>query len=528
VSSVAQTPPSRLRGRLAGLPRRVHARTAGVAWVVGGIAALTVLSAVLRTRALDAAFWIDEGLSVGIASHGLTEIPGVLEQDGSPPLYYALLHVWMQAFGNTETATHTLSVIFAVLCVPAAFWAGRTIFGATTGWVAAALAAINPFLTYYAQETRMYALLGLLGLLFAATFVRAFAARDRRLLPAFAAVLALLLYTHNWALFLIAGSLAALAWLYRTAGAAERRPLVRDALLGYGAAAVAYLPWLPTLAFQARHTGAPWAERPTLDALLSATGLLLGGATTAIAIMLVGGNGLATLLRDPSPRARRAAALAILTAGAVLAAFLASQVSPAFANRYFAAFVGPMVLLAAAGIARAGRLGLVCFVLVALFWFDTRTGQIETKSNARSVAASIQTLVTAGDLVVSTHPEQLPLLAYYLPEGVRYATSMGPVEDPRVMDWRDALERLRAAKPRPTARAAVDTLERGQELVLVVPILRTAQWGAPWTSLVRRRSVQWERKLDADRRVRREAVVPVFGYDRLPKGVRAIVYRRIR
>ncbi|HEX8208283.1 MAG TPA: hypothetical protein VF587_19625, partial [Solirubrobacteraceae bacterium] len=218
----------------------------------------------------------------------------------------------------------------------------------------------------------------------------------------------------------------------------------------------------------------------------------------------------------------------ILTASAIALAWLTSQVSPAFSNRYFAAFLGPLLLLAAAGLAATGRLGIVCFVVLTLYWFDARTGPLESKSNVRSVAQSIQTLVTAGDLVVSTHPEQLPLLAYYLPEGVRYATSMGPAKDRRVMDWRDALEKLRAAKPGPTARAAVDSLRPGQELVLVVPILRTASWGAPWTSLVRKRSVQWERKLDADPRVRREAVVPVFGYDRLPKGVRAVVYRRTR
>lgn len=374
----------------------------------------------------------------------------------------------------------------------------------------------------------MYALVALLGLVLTATFLRVFADRERRLLPAFAAALVLLAYTHNWGLFLAAGTVVVLAWLYRGAAPEDRRGLVRDAAIAYGVAALAYLPWLPTLLFQARHTGAPWAERPTVDALLSAVGLVLGGATTAIAIMLVAGNAIASLVRDASPRGRRAAALALLAAAAVLIAWLASQVSPAFANRYFAAFAGPMLLLAAAGLAHAGRLGIVCFVLVCLFWFDPRSEQLESKSNVRSVAASIQTLVTAGDLIVSTHPEQLPLLAYYLPDGVRYATSMGPVEDPQVMDWRDALERLRAAKPGPTARAAVDTLAEGEELVLVQPILRTAKWGAPWTSLVRKRSVQWERRLDADRRVRREAVVPVFGYDRLPKGVRAIVYRRVR
>ena len=522
MSSVAQRP------RLGALAARVQARPHGLAWTIAGVVALTAVSLYLRTRALGAGFWIDEGLSVGIGSHALLDIPGLLEQDGSPPLYYLLLHVWMELFGDGERATHGLSVGFAVLCVPAAFWAGRALYDARTGWVAGGLAAINPFLTYYAEETRMYAVLALLGLLLAATFVRVYADRDRRFLPVFAAVLALLLYTHNWGMFLALGTVAALAWLYRIADPAERRPLVRDALIGYGAAALVYLPWLPTLLFQARHTGAPWAERPNLDTLLSSLGIVFGGATTGIAVFLVAGSGLANVLRDASPKGRRTAVLGILTATAILAAFLASQVSPAFANRYFAAFVGPLLLLAAAGLTHAGRLGLVCLALLTLYWFDPRTSQLESKSNVRSVAGSIQQFVTTGDVVVSTHPEQLPLLAYYLPEGVRYATSMGPVADPRVMDWRDALSKLRARKPGPAADEAVRRLRTGQELVLVQPILRTARWGAPWTALVRKRSVQWERKLDHDPRVRREAVVPVFGYDRLPRGVRAIVYRRIR
>ena len=133
--------------------------------------------------------------------------------------------------------------------------------------------------------------------------------------------------------------------------------------------------------------------------------------------------------------------------------------------------------------------------------------------------------MTAGDLVVSTQPETLPLLKYYLPQGVRYANSIGIVEDPRVFDWTDALDKLEAAKPKATIDAYLRTLRPGQEIVLVQPILRTARWGAPWTSLVRRRTVQWERALDDDPRVRREALVPVFGYDRLPRGIRAIVYR---
>jgi hypothetical protein len=511
---------ARLTDRLA---ERVRARPGAPVLTVAGLVALLGVSAYLRTQALDAAFWIDEAISVGVGTHGFTEIPGVLKVDGSPPLYYLLLHLWMQAFGTSETATHALSLLFSLLSVPVALWAGRSLYGPKTGWIAAGLAALNPYLTYYAQETRMYSLQAMLSLVVAAAFVHVFVRRDRRYLPVFAIALALMLYTHNWALFVAAASVAVLGALWRAEGAQERRALVRDALIGYGAVAVLYLPWIPTLVYQARHTGAPWATRPSPTDLLNAISLVLGGTTVAVALLLVAGSGLAALIRDRADR--RTIVLVLLTAVAMLIAFFASEISPSFANRYFASFVGPIVLLAAIGLSHAGRLGLVCLLLVGLYWFTPRTAELESKSNVRSVTQSMRAIVTTGDLVVSTQPETLPLIAYYMPDGVRYADSLGPVGDPRVFDWTNAVERLEQTRPAATIDGLLRSMKPGQELVLVQPILRTARWRAPWTSLVRRRAVQWERRLDHDRRVRREAVVPVFGYDRLPRGVRAVVYR---
>ncbi len=507
---------------------RLTARPVGLTGVIAGTVALMVVSGILRSRALDSGFWIDEAISVGVSSHGFFDIPSVLRLDGSPPLYYLLLHLWMQAFGSTETATHALSLVFAILIVPAAHWVGRSLWGARTGWVAAILAAVSPYLTYYAQETRMYSMVALFGLLVAATFIHAFVARDRRYLPAFAIATALIIYSHNYGLFLAAATVIALALLWRLAAPDDRRPLLRDALLAYGGVALLYLPWVPTLIFQTLNTGAPGAERPGISELFGARGTLRGGATTGIALLLAAGAGLGTLLEErTTERGRRTLVLATITVGAFLIAFLVSQISPAFTNRYMSAFVGPLLLCAAIGLAHAKRLGIVGLVLVVAFWFDPQTDRLTTKSNVRNVAASIPQYVSAGDLVVSTHPEQLPLLAYYFPEGVRYATSMGPVEDPRVMDWRDAQDRLKAALPTKTIDATLARLSPGQELVLIQPIVRTGRWNAPWTSLVLRRVKQWEYRLDRDPRVRREAVVPVFGFDRLPKGVRVVVYRRL-
>jgi mannosyltransferase len=525
VSSVAARPRTRPlphAGPRAAEPR-TRARPTALVLGVAAVLVLVAASTVLRTRAMDAGFWIDEGISIGVASYPFLDIPEVLRIDGSPPLYYLLLHVWMQAFGTSEVAVHAMSLVFSLLAIPTALWAARGVFGPRVGWIAALLAALNPFLTHYAQETRMYSLAALLSFVVAAAFVRAFVGRERRYIVVFALALTAMFYTHNWAFFLAAGTVAALALLWRWAAPEERRGLVRDGVLAYGLLALLYLPWVPTLVHQVLHTGAPWAERPSVQELLMGLGFVLGGTTAAIALLLVGGNALTALVRDR--RDRRIVALLLMAGTAVLLAWLTSLASPAFALRYFASFVGPMILLAAAGLASAGRLGLICLVVVGAFWLDPRTSDINAKSNVRSVATSIAPLVTAGDLIVSTHPEQLPVLSYYMPDGVRYANALGPVEDPRVFDWTDADERLRETYPTPTIDRLLRTLRPGQELVLVQPILRTYEWNAPWTELVRRRSLQWERRLQADPRVRREAVVPVFGYDRPPRGVRAIVYR---
>jgi mannosyltransferase len=174
------------------------------------LAFLVGVSLALRTQAIHARFWIDEGLSVGISGHSLLDIPGVLREDGSPPLYYLLLSVWMDVFGHGEADTHALSVAFALFTVPAAWFAARAMFGDRAAWFGALLAAINPFLTYYAQETRMYSLVAFLSTVVTGTFVVAFVQGRRRWLPAFSVALALLAYAHNWGLLLGLGTVAAL------------------------------------------------------------------------------------------------------------------------------------------------------------------------------------------------------------------------------------------------------------------------------------------------------------------------------
>jgi mannosyltransferase len=494
------------RRRTLALP---DARLLRIALTLAGLAALTALSAFLRTRSILSGYWIDEGLSVGIASFPLSEIPGALVQDGSPPLYYLLLHVWMDAFGTAEGATHALSLVIALAAVPAAFWAGWSLFGRQAGWIAAVLAAFNPFLTIYAQETRMYSLVILLGLVASAAFLHAFAFGRRRYLPVFALTLALLLYTHNWGLFFAAGTVAALALIAREAR--DRRALLRDAALTYGAVLLLYAPWLPTLVEQARHTGAPWSTTPSPFQLTGGFVVVLAGEGALVAILLAGLVGLKEVLAGDDAR-RRIAVLAALTLAfaTLISAWVFSQISAAWATRYLAVLVGPTLLVAAAVLPRAGRLGLVALALVVVFWAPfTANG---AKSNPRTISEIFDRRVDPGDVVLSTQPEQVPVLAHYFGPAPRYATPMGYVPDTRITDWRDALDRLRAAVPERNLDAIVAPMEPGAELIVVHPFFRDeAPWKAPWTSLVRDRSQDWLIALAADPRFTRTlAYVPPY------------------
>ncbi len=438
------------------------------------LVALTILVAIslwLRTRGIREYYWVDEGLSVGIASHPLTHIPSLLGQDGSPPLYYMLLHVWMAVRGRGEIATHEFSLLFALLSIPAAYWAGSAFFSRRAGLMCAAIAAGLPYLNQYAQETRMYALLTFLALVASASFVHAFVRRDRRYLPLFVVSLTASLYTHNWALFLAVAAAAAFLLCVRESPRELRRGLWRDGLIAFAGVAVLYAPWLPTLVYQARYTGAPWDQPPVVWSLTQNLYATVGGRGGATALLLAGGAGL-WAFRQPGTANERllvaAKALAVLGFGTLLIAWAYSKHTPAWAYRYFAVVVAPLILLFGLGLARAGRLGLVALLLVACWWIvDPVATRRQTKSNVGAVASQVRGHLGSDPLVLATQPEQVPTLAYYLPAVKHFGTPMGPVPDPGVVDWRSALVRLERSSVRTVLMPMLDRLRPGQRVLLV-------------------------------------------------------------
>jgi hypothetical protein len=491
---------------------------------------LLAISLAFKARGLGSAYWIDEGLSVGIGSHPLLDIPGLLAQDGSPPLYYMLLHVWMSLVGTSEFATQSLSAIVGLLCIPAAFWAGNVMMDRRVAWAAAALAAVNPFLTIHAYEARMYALLVLLGMLTATAFVLAFVQRRARWCPVFGVLLVAMLYAHNWSLFYGAACAVAFAWLVRNTAAPERRALLRDGAIGFGITALLYAPWLPTLASQARHTGAPWSTRPMFDELIFGTGTTIGGRGQSVALALCAGLALSLWAAAGRKRELRTAqSLLVIVAGAVLFAFVASQLSPAWASRYLSVALGPLILFAAAVLPNAGRVGLWALAISIALCAIPQPVHLTDPGDEKIVAQEVRGFMAPGDLVVVTHPERVPIMRYYLGPQLRYADLFGPVPDSQIMDWRDALDRIKKVRVATHLEPLLASVPLHGHVMLVRPIVdkKSNSWKAPWTKRVGLQARHWSHALNADRRFRPVDAAP-RPYANLKFGIRAVVYERVR
>src|SRR5437870_5379110 len=139
------------------------------------LAGLVLAGAALRFSTLDVqSFWLDEAYTATLLGHDFGGMLGALpNSESTPPLYYVLAWLWSKPFGTGEVGLRSLSALFGTLTIPVVYAAARELVSERAGLVAAALAAVNPYLVWFSQEARSYALLALLGALSFLYFARA-------------------------------------------------------------------------------------------------------------------------------------------------------------------------------------------------------------------------------------------------------------------------------------------------------------------------------------------------------------------
>jgi len=242
-ASSREAPGAALAGRLLLLGLTLLAYARGVVW--------------LDRKPL----WWDESLSVQRVEQPLADLvrgvlwisdrmSSVLTIDQHPFFYFLMQGAIMAGAGASEFAVRYASVLAATLFVPAiwvlARWCVRQgLAPPATPWFAALLAATNPFLLWFGQEARPYALWATMTAIGVYLLLRATAGPEvqRPAAIGFVIVTLLTLATHYFAVFLLPfQALVIIVWAWR-----GRRLWVIGAtlgLLGAGALVALYAAWL--------------------------------------------------------------------------------------------------------------------------------------------------------------------------------------------------------------------------------------------------------------------------------------------
>lgn len=99
--------------------------------------------------------WRDEAFSILVAERPLSFIATRLGFE--PPVYYALLHVWIRLFGQSEIAARSLSLLGLVLATVIIIrWAAKEFKNHWLAFFTPVFFFLNPMLLYYAFEVRTY------------------------------------------------------------------------------------------------------------------------------------------------------------------------------------------------------------------------------------------------------------------------------------------------------------------------------------------------------------------------------------
>jgi hypothetical protein len=410
--------------------------------------------------------WLDEALTVNISSLPLSQLHGALMRDGAPPLYYFLLHFWMKVFGTSNLGARSLSGVISVATLPFVWLAGKRLGGRAVAAGATVLVSTSPFAIYYGTEARMYSLVALLtaaGFLALDSALRRPSARN---LIGTALCTGLLLYTHYWALYLVAVTGAWLAFEWWR-GPLHRRRSARAAFLAVVVGCLMFVPWVPTFLYQSAHTGTPWAVPANFAAAVNAVSSFAGGPSNqgralALLYFALAGLGLFGMARDrlhvvldlrTRPLAR---GLGIVVVGTLALAIAGGYLQgSAFSARYASVIFIPLLLLVAMGVATLAdrRIASVVLLAAALFGLGTSESNISTqRSQAIDVASVLARAGKAGD-VVAYCPDQLgPDTSRLLPSGRYQQITFPRGTGPQFVDWVNYAQATGSASPQAFAR----------------------------------------------------------------------------
>ena len=385
------------------------------------IAVITLIGAALRLPEIDQSLYGDEMWSYEAATS--SGLDGVIDfvrsnEEITPPLYPIL--AWLSAkLGDPAVLVRLPTMLAGIATIPLIYGIARRTLGVRVALVAGLLAALSPFLSFYAVEARAYAVAIALVATSTLCMLIALDRKSGRWWTAYGLASCAAMYSHYTSAYVLAAQLAWLLWFHRESW--------KPALAANSIAALAFLPWVPGLledldsptvgiisvlapfdsASFLRFTGS-WALGHPSNGLLTFWG-------TALEVVLVAGLALGAVglvlrrragARGDSPRRTDSLALIVLLALATPAAI--AVVSLAGDDMYIPRNLGaswPAWSIALAALVTAGPrpvwIGSTTLIVVAFTCGAIRTGDDDwQRPDVAGAARFIDELAGPGDLVL--------------------------------------------------------------------------------------------------------------------------------
>lgn len=213
--------------------------------------------------------WVDEGISILLANSNLFQIVVNRAQSTHPPMYFIILHYWVNLFGDTEFSTRFLSVIFGLFSILMIYKVGTLLFNKNVGMLSSLLLALSVFHIQYSQEVRMYSLMTLLTLLSIYFFIKLLDRASFTVSTGYIISSILLMYTHIFGLFILIAQNIYLLTLFLSKDFDYKRNFrrwIRFQII----LVILYIPWIIVIASQILklQTHGFWVPVPTMRAII--------------------------------------------------------------------------------------------------------------------------------------------------------------------------------------------------------------------------------------------------------------------
>jgi mannosyltransferase len=228
--------------------KRTHDKIQQLDWgiLVGGLA---IFAAITLTALTNSSIWFDEAFGAYMIRFDFTGIAAYTAADVHPPLYYWLLKLWSMAFGTSEMALRSMTVLFAATAIVFGFLLAHRLFGRKAAWLSLLFMILSPLFIRYSQEMRMYGLVAAIGM--AATYVLTFAVENKgkKYWVLYGILISLGMWTHIFSAIIWLSHWVWRAAVVRMDGSKKllRRFFSREWIWSHILAVGVFLPWLPVL-----------------------------------------------------------------------------------------------------------------------------------------------------------------------------------------------------------------------------------------------------------------------------------------